>query len=148
MSKFIVSKVTRNKLHALFSYLNRSSQEFSLLDINTENIGSSYTTINVLGELEELLYSVDVSEEYVYIEHGSFSNLKLDMSDYNLVYEYVDENESRILLESKECDDCYDKFYVCLWDYQIDVANNVSYLADVKLLRQYFGIGCDNYECD
>ena len=148
MSRFIVSNVTRNKLHALFSYLNRSSQEFSLLDINTENIGRSYTTINVLGELEELLYSVGVSEEYVYIEHGSFLSLKLDMSEYNLVYEYVDENESRILLEKKDYneDGCYDK--VCIWDYQIDVANKVSWLADVKLLRQYFDIGCDNYECD
>lgn len=150
MSRFIVSNVTRNKLHALISYLNRRNcdESFNLMDIDTESLGMCYTDISMFNDRGEYLYRVEISEEYIYIGNGSFLSLKLDMSDYNLVYEYVDENESRILLESKECDDCYDKFYVCLWDYKIDVANNVSYLADVKLLRQYFGIGCDNYECD
>ena len=150
MSRFIVSKVTRNKLHALISYLNRRNCDgpFNLMDIDTESLGMCYTAISMFNDMGEYLYRVEISEEYIYIGNGSFLSLKLDMSDYNLVYEYVDENESRILLESKEYDDCYDKFYVCLWDYQTDVANKVSWLADVKLLRQYFDIGCDRYECN
>lgn len=150
MSRFIVSNVTRNKLHALISYLNRRNCDgpFNLMDIDTESLGMCYTAISMFNDREEYLYRVGISEEYIYIGNGLFLSLTLNISDCNLVYEYVDENENRILLEKKDYneDGCYDK--VCIWDYQTDVANKVSWLADVKLLRQYFDIGCDSYECD
>ena len=145
--KYIVSKITKNKMHALLSYLNRSELLFDVKNIDTDCLGMINPSINFLNTREEILYTIYVSENYVYVENEHYLNLRLDMHDLVLMYEYNEEcKEARIYLKDRYYNDEDNPLYICIWDYEIDVENKVQYLANIKALKKYFEVGCDEYK--
>ena len=150
MKRFIVETVTKEKMYALFKYLERGnvsyeiSKPFSLSDLNRTPLESSVqANYCVTKNLRHYLYTIDVSDFNVWAT-TRYLDIKLSIFSLQLVLEVEDSGIFTLLLEEKKEDE--DEFRQKLVVFtSLENTYNVLNLEREKI-QAYFEFSADRTE--
>lgn len=150
MKRFIVETVTKEKMYALFEYLERGnvsyeiSKPFSLSDLNRTPLESSaQVSYYVTKNLGHYLYTIGVSDFNVWA-NTRYLDIKLSIFSLQLVLEVEDSGIFTLLLEEKKEDE--DEFRQKLVVFtSLENTYNVLNLEREKI-QAYFEFSADRTE--
>lgn len=144
MKRFTIDTLTKDKLHALFVYLERSFSNKELEPFELEEIDSTNTFFAVNDENKGYMYEVEVSDFSVYIHNMIYFDLKFDINEFCLVLEYQNINSFELYLQSKCEDEDEFKKKITLFtaDSRIKVRENIN----VRRIKAHFELSADKTE--
>ena len=150
MKRFTIDTLTKDKLHALFQYLERSYEHKELEPFELEEIDrtpledSSNTFFTVKDKNKGYMYEVEVSDFSVYIHNMIYFDLKFNLYDFCLVLEYQNTNAFNLYLQSKcEDEDEFKKKITLFNDYsRINIKENIN----VRRIKAHFELSADKTE--
>lgn len=150
MKRFTIDTVSKDKLHALFVYLERSFAHKELEPFELEEIDrtpledSTNTFFAVNDENKGYMYEVEVSDFSVYIHNMIYFDLKFDINEFCLVLEYQNTHSFELYLQSK-CED-EDEFKKKITLFTADSRINIQENINVRRIKAHFELSADKTE--
>lgn len=150
MKRFTIDTLSKDKLHALFVYLERSFahkelEPFELEEIDRTPLEDSTNTFFAVNDKNKgYMYEVEVSDFSVYIHNKIDFDLKFDINEFCLVLEYQDTSSFYLLLQSKnEDEDGFKKSISLFTSYStVRVEKNIN----MRRVKAHFELSADKVE--
>lgn len=150
MKRFTIDTLSKDKLHALFVYLERSFSHKELEPFELEEIDrtpledSTNTFFAVNDENKGYMYEVEVSDFSVYIHNMIYFDLKFDINEFCLVLEYQNTHSFELYLQSKSEDE--DEFKKKITLFTADSRINIQENINVRRIKAHFELSADKVE--
>lgn len=150
MKRFTIENLTKDKLHALFEYLERSFAHNELEPFELEELDrtpledSSHIFFRVKDKEKGLMYELEISDFAVYMQNYNLFNLKFELSEFCLVLDYHNESCFDLyLISKKEDEDCF-KPYIFIFTPSSMIYNEKN--INIRRVKAYFEFSADRTE--
>lgn len=146
--KYIINHLTKDKMFALFSYLNAPvKRDFRVRHLDLTDLANKDVSYEILADESFTRYRIYIEEEHIFISRGEFLQISLKLDKFKLVLELDDLDYlsgSLYFQKGNELEDDYSS--ILIWETNLDDDLDLAAVVDLRVLAKYFEIGYDSVE--